>query len=284
MVVGAREQIFPRRMAGQLVKWHGRSGVIEPSEQIDHPAAALKEGKVLLAQEDIDGLSLEPGCQVSFYVYADRNGLGALRCRPALGSYYTKVAFGDTRPVKPIGPASAQRKATAGKGSSAHKNNHSFPNAKNGSGGAGQKGGAARFGGHWGMMSGGNAGGLGMSYGRSGAAYGGIVDSAYGGNSKVGSSGGWEDQSAASYGGPNLARTRLSAEPFSGHVVEWKGKMGWIQPDEEIEHPKANEHKGHLYLHQKDVLEGMALEVGKQVCFHIYEDESGLGAEECFLL
>merc|ERR1712217_939918 len=90
-------------------------------------------------------------------------------------------------------------------------------------------------------------GGLGMSYGRSGAVY--------GGSRKAGSSGGWEDPIAASYGGPNLARTRLSAEPFSGHVVEWKGKMGWIQSDEEIEHPKAHEHKGHLYLHQKDVLE-----------------------------
>jgi len=38
-----------------------------------------------------------------------------------------------------------------------------------------------------------------------------------------------------------LPRTRISEAPFSGEVVKWSGKYGFIQPSETIEHEKAEE-------------------------------------------
>merc|ERR1719414_290638 len=77
-----------------------------------------------------------------------------------------------------------------------------------------------------------------------------------------------------------LPRTRLSSEKFSGTVVCWKGKYGFIKPGEEIEHEKASLHNGNLFACIDDLLGAQALDVGAPVNFHISEDESGLVAEE----
>ncbi|CAK0829706.1 unnamed protein product [Prorocentrum cordatum] len=77
-----------------------------------------------------------------------------------------------------------------------------------------------------------------------------------------------------------LPRTRISAEKFQGTVSAWKGKFGWITPAEEIEHEKAKLHKGGLFVSMDD-LEGVTkLTEGATVEFHIWEDATGLGAEE----
>merc|ERR1719343_198337 len=78
-----------------------------------------------------------------------------------------------------------------------------------------------------------------------------------------------------------LPRTRISAEKFAGTVMDWKGKYGWIKPEEEIQHEKATKHQGRLFV-SKDDLEGGVEELapGTTVEFHIWEDASGLGAEE----
>mmetsp|Transcript_104559 Transcript_104559/g.207619 ORF Transcript_104559/g.207619 Transcript_104559/m.207619 type:complete len:118 (-) Transcript_104559:14-367(-) len=39
--------------------------------------------------------------------------------------------------------------------------------------------------------------------------------------------------------GPNLPRNRLDNELYLGEVLEWKGKFGWINPVEPIDHPLA---------------------------------------------
>ncbi|CAJ1356224.1 unnamed protein product [Effrenium voratum] len=76
--------------------------------------------------------------------------------------------------------------------------------------------------------------------------------------------------------GPNLPRTRVSGEPFTGTVVSWKGAVGWIQPEQPLNHPKAFAHRqGQLYVHIKDVLGGEMLALGQQVRFHVYEDRPG---------
>merc|ERR1719476_185579 len=78
-----------------------------------------------------------------------------------------------------------------------------------------------------------------------------------------------------------LERTRISAEKFTGDVVKWQGKYGFIKPAEPIEHEKATKHDGALYVTMNDI-EGdtKELTVGSLCEFHIYEDKSGLGAEE----
>lgn len=55
--------------------------------------------------------------------------------------------------------------------------------------------------------------------------------------------------------GPHLARERISTEPVTGEVLEWKGsastavgvgmpgKYGWIKPTVPIDHPMADRHK-----------------------------------------
>lgn len=85
-------------------------------------------------------------------------------------------------------------------------------------------------------------------------------------------------------GGPDLPRSRVSTEPILGTVVSWKGQVGWIQPQDAIDHPQAKEHRGHLYIHQKDAIHGASLSPGQHVSFHVYSDFLGLGAEECFAI
>merc|ERR1712217_289938 len=81
--------------------------------------------------------------------------------------------------------------------------------------------------------------------------------------------------------GHKLPRERISEEKFSGTVVAWKGKYGFIKPSEEIPHPKANLHNGCLYVSNSDLEQGMTeLQADAVVLFHIFEDSSGLGAEE----
>jgi len=79
----------------------------------------------------------------------------------------------------------------------------------------------------------------------------------------------------------DLPRTRVTDASVSGEVVEWKGKFGWVKATDAIEHEKAAKRDGKLYVNAKDVIGGDELTVGQAVEFHVYEDGSGLGAEEC---
>jgi len=77
-----------------------------------------------------------------------------------------------------------------------------------------------------------------------------------------------------------LPRTRISEAPFSGTVVEFKGKYGWIEVAEAIEHEKAEKHGGRLFFGKDDIAGADSVEAGATVEFHIWEDASGLGADE----
>lgn len=83
---------------------------------------------------------------------------------------------------------------------------------------------------------------------------------------------------------PKLSRTRLSAEPLNGVVVTWKGAIGWIQPEQQLNHPRAFSRQGQVYIHAKDVINNEPLTVGQAVRFHLYEDRAGLGAEQCYAI
>jgi serine/threonine protein kinase/predicted RNA-binding protein YlqC (UPF0109 family) len=86
---------------------------------------------------------------------------------------------------------------------------------------------------------------------------------------------------AAWGGGPDLPRSRISSDPVLGEVVSWKGRIGWIQCQTPIDHPQAAAHRGHIYVHEKDVVTGGPLASSQKVTFHVYSDKSGLGAEAC---
>merc|ERR1712083_901402 len=82
--------------------------------------------------------------------------------------------------------------------------------------------------------------------------------------------------------GAELPRERLTAEKFSGEVVDWKGKFGYIMPSEPIEHEAAAKKGGKIWASIADIESGATeLAVGQEVSFHVYLDDSGiLGAEE----
>merc|ERR1712183_449173 len=81
--------------------------------------------------------------------------------------------------------------------------------------------------------------------------------------------------------GPDLERERITTEPVMGEVAVWKRKFGFIKPQEEVEHEDSAKHGGKIYIHRNDVPEDVEMKVGLKVQFHIFQDASGLGAEEC---
>lgn len=75
-------------------------------------------------------------------------------------------------------------------------------------------------------------------------------------------------------------RERVSTAKVSGTVADWKGTFGWIKPSKPFEHEMANKHKGDIYLAKSDVPQGTELKAGASLTFHVYVDNSGLGAED----
>merc|ERR1712232_154232 len=73
-----------------------------------------------------------------------------------------------------------------------------------------------------------------------------------------------------------LERTRITAEPFSGTVEEWKGKFGWLRAAETIEHEKAGANGGRIFAGFTELVGVETLEAGQNVSFHLYEDAKGL--------
>jgi len=77
-----RSRISNDRVRGQVRKWCGRYGWIEPSVPMAHAAAARHCGDVFVHANDVEkGQTLAEGMEVDFIVYLDGNGLGAEQCR-----------------------------------------------------------------------------------------------------------------------------------------------------------------------------------------------------------
>merc|ERR1712232_1366408 len=81
--------------------------------------------------------------------------------------------------------------------------------------------------------------------------------------------------------GPDLPRKRVDEEKRRGRVLEWKGKYGWIQPEETVDHPRAGKHQGRIFVSVVDVMGADRLSSGDRVEYILFEDDAGLGAEEC---
>jgi len=80
----------------------------------------------------------------------------------------------------------------------------------------------------------------------------------------------------------DLPRTRVTQVAVTGEVVEWKGKYGWLRPHAEIQHPMAAKRGGKIFVGSADLVDAdeSQLVVGAMLQFHVYEDPTGLGAEE----
>jgi len=76
-------------------------------------------------------------------------------------------------------------------------------------------------------------------------------------------------------------RETVSSSLVSGSVTKVRGKVAWIKPEDKIDHPEAEKHKGEIYLHFDDVESGDNPLPGAQVIFFVYADDMGLGAEHC---
>jgi len=77
-------------------------------------------------------------------------------------------------------------------------------------------------------------------------------------------------------------RERLTIVPTTGELLDWKGSFGWIKPHEPVDHPQAVKRNGNIYVAKKDMQdEAEPLHVGQLLQFHVFVDNSGLGAEEC---
>jgi len=68
-----------------------------------------------------------------------------------------------------------------------------------------------------------------------------------------------------------------------GEVLFMCGHYGWLTTNSEIEHPSASKNGGRVYIHSRDVAQGITLLEGDKVAFHLYVDDQGLGAEHCRL-
>lgn len=109
LIDGKRRPAFAGRISGSVQEWKGKFGWLIPDEPINHPEARMKGGKIYFAQEDVLEVISGVGAHVSFYVYCDGNGLGALNVVPA----DSKTARTKITKSKP--KAKAQAKSTPGR-------------------------------------------------------------------------------------------------------------------------------------------------------------------------
>eukprot|EP00419_Tripos_fusus_P063804 CAMPEP_0172918696 /NCGR_PEP_ID=MMETSP1075-20121228/200684_1 /TAXON_ID=2916 /ORGANISM="Ceratium fusus, Strain PA161109" /LENGTH=239 /DNA_ID=CAMNT_0013778403 /DNA_START=148 /DNA_END=864 /DNA_ORIENTATION=+ len=68
-------------------------------------------------------------------------------------------------------------------------------------------------------------------------------------------------------------RERLTIVPTTGELLDWKGSFGWIKPHEPVDHPQAVKRNGNIYVAKKDLQgETGPLHVGQLLQFHVFVD------------
>eukprot|EP00927_Polykrikos_kofoidii_P056621 TRINITY_DN50720_c0_g1_i1.p1 TRINITY_DN50720_c0_g1~~TRINITY_DN50720_c0_g1_i1.p1 ORF type:complete len:346 (-),score=52.35 TRINITY_DN50720_c0_g1_i1:172-1209(-) len=77
-----RTKIVASKITGRITEWKGTFGWIAPDKPIAHQDAVKHQGKIYLSQLDVESEISGVGAAVSFYVYADGSGLGAMNCGP----------------------------------------------------------------------------------------------------------------------------------------------------------------------------------------------------------
>jgi hypothetical protein len=297
-----RTPINGPRQVGSIVEWKGAFGWIQPLKPTAHPKAnPAKQGKVYLAAEDVTEELDGVGAKVSFQLYFDATGLGAADVKMAKNAAASAPAKG----------AAAAKGATKGKvaTSSAVANYRakvagnavaSTPAKTKGAGKtvsataakpvqkpAFQKVSATAskpvqkpaFQKALQMLQTGNADdqwGPWANLLRAAAPTWLQKGAAGKGKGKEGM--GKDGKGKNGKGKGASARQVIHDTPLLGTIVQWRGKFGWVKPNDTIDHPLANKHQGDLFCAAQDVeaeIEG----VGATVQFMLYQDERGLGAQ-----
>lgn len=248
-----RERLTAEKFTGEVVFSRGKWGNIMPSEPVDHPDAAKKNGQLWFSFVDVlsGATELADGQPVSFHIYRDTSGtLGA-----------EEIEEDGEAPEQAAAPAKG--KAVNGKGKAAGKSAKAPWAAPAW---------AAPAAAPWGFDKGGKGKAC-KGFDKGGKGFDKGFDKGKGKG---------KDKGKRGPSGADLPRERLTAEKFTGEVVDWKGKWGNIMPTEPVDHPDAAKKGGKLWVSVNDIEGGgTELIVGSTVSFHIYTDSSGtLGAEE----
>eukprot|EP00931_Biecheleriopsis_adriatica_P043974 TRINITY_DN25126_c0_g1_i1.p1 TRINITY_DN25126_c0_g1~~TRINITY_DN25126_c0_g1_i1.p1 ORF type:complete len:486 (-),score=127.22 TRINITY_DN25126_c0_g1_i1:25-1482(-) len=86
-----RKLVSTKRVQGTILDWRGKFGWVQAAQPIDHPDAERTGGKIYLAAEDVQEELQGIGAAVTFFVYVDGNGLGAMNVRPSTKEAVTKA-------------------------------------------------------------------------------------------------------------------------------------------------------------------------------------------------
>jgi len=300
-----RSKIHPNRITGRIADWKGKFGWIQPDKPIAHPEAKMHKGQVYLSQMDVEAEISGIGAHVSFFVYADGTGLGAMNCRPsgtvpAVQHTVMKYDMG-----KAAGKGPSQKAAYAGNFSAVPPG----PGQKKRVSNSMITGQVKAWKGGFGWIVPLEAVKHPLFRGQIYVKASDVVDRqplqvgqtvsfyVYADPQGLGAEqctilgeDGLPQKSettatATSHvvepKGPSGPRERLTVVPTTGEVSDWKGAFGFIRPHEAIEHEQASKRDGKVYIAKKDLVGAETLSVGQLVQFHVFVDNSGLGAEEC---
>ena len=91
---GTRKLLSTKRLRGTVLDWFDKFGWIQATQEIDHPDAYRNQGRIYLLAEDVQEDLPGIGCAVTFFLYQDANGLGAMNVRPAAQIPGQQVAQG----------------------------------------------------------------------------------------------------------------------------------------------------------------------------------------------
>jgi len=358
---GARQKIGGQRLTGTVSEWKGKFGWIMPSSKVNHPEAQKRGGKIYFGQDDVEQELSGVGATVSFFLYKDKSGLGAMNVRSGKGQgkqaqgkwvQVGKQAQGKQQGKKQLvkndklktkkepkehvklertriseetksGIVISTRRETIAwirpdteidhpkmaesdqKDLFVHKSDiegDAFPKL-----GANvvfyvyedAKGLGAE---NCSVLEQGDgtlpehlkaeieerkkakaaekpkqaAGKKGKQAGKKGGA---AVKVGSFAKKQVANQKKKKQEKEKGPSGPDLPRTRVTDALVTGEVLHMGKAFGWIKPTDTVEHELAGKHGGKIYLHKNDVTGEVTK--GSTVTFHIYADESGLGAEEC---
>lgn len=239
-----RKAVSDELMDGKIESWRGSFGWIKPSK----PVEGARSNLVYVAKSDVKDIHCQKeGAEVRFSIYTDQRGVGARNVQ--LKGDEDELPKESTQSPSANGSGKPRIKATA-KSSPKATTTASQPVGKNGKG-----------------------------------AFGKDSKAAFGKGSKGCKAANWKgaksEHSRIASTAAASVRDRLTDEPMTGRVLEWKGSFGWIEPNEEID--KSAEYwsaTGRLYVHRADLANGLsALEPGAMVQFHAFVDGKGVGAE-----
>lgn len=304
-----RTQVGTTRVTGTIQDWKGKFGWIQPDKPIAHPQASMHKGQIYLSQSDVEAEISGVGAHVSFMVYADGTGLGASGCRPAtsipvqptVAKPQTQFYRGATAaPTRPAQPKAGGAKPPPGPRQRVN-NTICSGQIKLWKGGFGwivplEPIQHPLFRGQIYLKASDVVSGQALEAGTAVNFY--LYSDAQGLGAEectVADDQGWAAPAAPAAkafapkaqsrpeampvaSGP---RERLTIVPTTGEVVEWKGNFGWIRPHETVDHAAASKREGKVVIAKKDLVGEGQLQVGQLVQFHVFVDNSGVGAEEC---